>query len=785
LTNIFVVNNRPTANTAVIGPITLAPGAGTTFSGSYTAPLNTCSITDTLTATGRDKCNGSTVTDAMSATCPITTIPRITVTLTCPTVPAATGGLITYTGTVRNSGNVTLNNVTVVNNQSVPSTVFTVASLAPGATANFTASFTAPIDACSVSSTVLASGSDNCTGIAVNHSASATCPLVTTPRLIVTQTCPVGPTSIGGVLTYSGTVSNAGNITLTNVVVTNDRSGTTPVFSAATLAPGASASFTGSYTVPANSACSVTSVLTGSGFDKCTGVRVTASASLTCPLLTAPRIVVTQTCPVNQVAPGGLLTYSGTVSNAGNITLTNVVVVNNRPADNTVIFTIATLAPGATANFTGSYQVPLNCCVSSSTVGATGRDICTGVIVGDTYTATCIVLTVPRIVVTKVCPPTALRPGELLEYSGTVSNAGNITLVDVTLVNTQPVAGSPVLGPIVLAPGESVTYYASYIVPADFCGTDTVTARGLDACNFAPVVNSVTTTCPVITTPRIFVTKSCPTEPTPHLGLLVFTGTVSNPGNVTLTNVFVVNNQPSNNTPVIGPITLAPGQSVSFSGSYRTPEFCCQIVDTLTARGQDRCSGGQVAATATAICPLLNTPIIAVTKNCPTTPVPVGGLFVYSGSVSNAGDTILTNVYVVSSQPNPNTPLLGPIELAPREKKVFSGSYTVTANSDPATDTVTARGMNTCQGVTTIATANCFGPITAPIITSVKVANGMATVTWTATPGAVYALQYKTNHVSSSWTSLPGNVTASGNTASKNDAVGATKERHYRVMVAQ
>ena len=59
-----------------------------------------------------------------------------------------------------------------------------------------------------------------------------------------------------------------------------------------------------------------------------------------------------------RASQGGILTYSGTVSNAGNITLTNIVVVNNQPAANTVIFTAASLAPGATANFTGSYQVP-------------------------------------------------------------------------------------------------------------------------------------------------------------------------------------------------------------------------------------------------------------------------------------------------------------------------------------------------------------------------------------------------------------------------------------------
>ncbi len=966
LNNVFVVNNRPAANTAVIGPLTLAPGAGASFSGSYTAPLNVCSVTDTLTASGRDNCTGTVVTNAISATCPITTVPRIAVTLNCPVSPATVGGPITFTGTVRNSGNVTLNNVTVVNNQSSPSTVFTAASLAPGATASFTASFTAPANVCEVSSTVVATGSDACGVVSVTANASATCPLLTAAQIVVTQDCPVQPVTPGGVVTYSGRVRNAGNITLSNVVVTSGGSvvqptntvtttyyvddavpagatlftyggdswnwvtsnptpfsgtrahqsniapgvhqhvfynatatfpisagdvlvthvyldpanvpsqvmigwydgshdhraywganlidlgtdgtvsrrymgplppvgqwvrlevpaslvgvegrtlsgmaftlyggratwdaagkssqttppppqGGTTVFSLATLAPGEVADFTVNYTVPTSAACTFTSTLNASGANPCTGVRVSNSVSSVCPVVTTPGIVVTQSCPPNQVAPGGILTYTGTVRNTGNITLTNVVVVNNEPAPNTVVFTVATLAPGASANFTGSYVVPLNCCVSSSTVTATGRDICTGVTVADTFTATCTALTVPRIVVTKTCPPTAVRTGEVMQYSGTVSNAGNITLVDVTLVNNQPNTGSPVWGPIILAPGESVSYYASYIVSPDFCGTDTVTARGLDACTYAPVVNSVTRTCPVITTPRIFVTKYCPPEPTPHLSPLIFTGTVSNPGDVTLTNVYVVNNRPTNNTPVIGPITLAPGESLNFAGSYITPEYCCDIVDTLTARGQGRCSGEQVTATATAICPLLNTPRIAVVKNCPETTVPVGGLLTFTGSVSNSGDTVLTNVYVVSSQPAPNTPLLGPIELAPGERKTFSGSYTVTANSNQQLDTVTARGMNTCAGVTTTATANCLGPVEAgpPSIALVTVAGGVATVTWSATPGTVYTLQCKASAAATNWVDVPGNVTASGSTASKSEVVGTNTQRFYRILVVE
>ena len=110
-------------------------------------------------------------------------------------------------------------------------------------------------------------------GFAVTNTASATCPITTTPLLAVTLNCPVAPTIAGNLLTYSGTVSNAGNVTLTNVVVLNNLTGSTPVFTAATLAPGAAANFTGSYTAPAN--CSSTSTSTATGTSVC-GVAVTS-----------------------------------------------------------------------------------------------------------------------------------------------------------------------------------------------------------------------------------------------------------------------------------------------------------------------------------------------------------------------------------------------------------------------------------------------------------------------------------------------------------------------------
>src|SRR5262249_58306046 len=76
----------------------------------------------------------------------------------------------------------------------------------------------------------------------------------------------------------------------------------------------------------------------------------------------SPAIVVTKNCPATPVQPGQPLLFSGTVSNAGNITLTNVLVVNNQPEPNTTRFCSVNWLPGHVTNFTGSYNVPLDSC---------------------------------------------------------------------------------------------------------------------------------------------------------------------------------------------------------------------------------------------------------------------------------------------------------------------------------------------------------------------------------------------------------------------------------------
>jgi trimeric autotransporter adhesin len=237
LTNITVVSSQPVPNTIVFNLASLAPGASANFSSSFNAPLNACSVASTLIVTGQDRCTGNTVTVNETSVCPLVALPGIAVTKICPFQPGTSGGVFVFTGTVTNTGNVTLTNVFVFNNQPAPNTlVFGPVTLGPGAAANFTDSYTIPANLCAITDTLTARGNDSCSGTTVSISTTTTCPITTSARLSVTQRCPPNPVEPGVLLTYSGSVFNSGNTTLTNIVVTSDRTGAVPVFALATLA---------------------------------------------------------------------------------------------------------------------------------------------------------------------------------------------------------------------------------------------------------------------------------------------------------------------------------------------------------------------------------------------------------------------------------------------------------------------------------------------------------------------------------------------------------------------
>ncbi len=214
--------------------------------------------------------------------------------------------------------------------------------------------------------------------LAITKSVSS---LLVIPCIAVTKACTDAPAP-GQPIQFSGTVTNCGAVSqdnLVNVTVVDDHAGT--VLTLGSLAAGASAPYSGSY-VPSSSPS--TDTVTASGTDVL-GLTVTKTASATCKILTAPGISVTKAC-TDAPAPRQPITFSGTVTNTGNVDLNNVTCVDDKSG---TVLTLASLAAGASAPYSGSY-VPVSG-PSTDTVTCTGTDAINGGTVSNNGSATCTV----------------------------------------------------------------------------------------------------------------------------------------------------------------------------------------------------------------------------------------------------------------------------------------------------------------------------------------------------------------------------------------------------------
>jgi uncharacterized repeat protein (TIGR01451 family) len=686
LDNVVVLSDQPAPNTVVRTFASLAPGAVGTFVAAFRAPTGQCSVTVSLQATATSRC-GTLVSESSERTCPLRTRPALAVTQSCPPQSVGPGETLTFSGTVRNSGDVALANVEVFSARPAPRTlVYSVARLEPGATATFTGSYTAPTEVCSVSNTLRGEGLDACSGVLVSHEAVALCMLTPSPEVAISQECPEVPPGLGGVLTYTATVVNLGNISLTNLVVFSDRPGpNSVVFRAPNLPAGASTNFTGSYTVPATlDSCSISSTLRVSARARCTGQVVTAETTSTCSVRTDPSVRVSTDCPSSPTVPGDRLTFSGTVENTGNITLTNVVVLSDQPAPDTEVFRVASLPPSESVSFSGGFSTAPDSCSASWTLSVSGADSCTGNLATDSTVSTCALEVKPELVLDRSCPLQPAVPGQMLVFSGTVTNSGNITLANVRIVNSLPEEGSPVFGPVTLLPGTGAAFTGSYLVPADLnaCEIESMlTATASNPCDGSVVITEWVTHCPVVAPVGVRLAVECPAEPVLQGGTLRFQGALENTGSITLTDLLVVNSRPVPDTVVLRVASLAPGATTNFTGTFTVPTDCCSVVSTLSVTGADLCGVGQVLETATMVCSVQFESAILLTYDCPAAPVAPGDDLRFSGHIENTGNVSLVDVRVYDAARGPEELLLGPIDLAPGERVPYSGRQPVPLDS--------------------------------------------------------------------------------------------------------
>ena len=440
-----------------------------------------------------------------------------------------------------------------------------------------------------------------------------------TPAIAITKNPKEQTVQRGGTATWTIVVTNTGQVTLTNVRVTdplapdcNRTSAQIPAL--ASMAPGASLSYTCSL---ANVTASFTNVATDTGTPP-TGpdVSATDSAHVTVPTVVVPlvpHISVTK-LPKNQsfVVPGGSnVTWTIRVTNDGQVTLTDVVLVdakapecNRTKAD---IPALASMAVGASVTYKCTKLVTL-AFKSPNVVIASGKPP-TGPNVTDSDTAAVKPAQQPinpRITIAK-CP--AEGPANCIKSSNgvpkdtqevvkdgtakfriTVRNTGDVTLTNVTVTDPWAPECDRNLGTMAARSSKSYTcdrpsVTDDHVNTAAVVGTSPRGGKVRDADvskvtrAFEPVPTIAIAKCPIDTDnpcikraagdPKdqqtLNVSRSGSTNEVLEAATAQFRITVTNTGAVTLHNVTVTDPLTSSCNRSLG--TLAPGKSKTYTCS--------------------------------------------------------------------------------------------------------------------------------------------------------------------------------------------------------------------------
>jgi len=279
-----------------------------------------------------------------------TSAPAITVVKTADTAAITHAGQsVSYSFLVTNTGNVTLSDVTVVEDAFTGSGTAPVvscpaeaASLAPGATVTCTATYVvtqADMDgAASISNTATAGGTPPGSDTpVVSEPSTVTIPVepVSSLSLVKSASPSVGELIVGTKVTYTFVVTNTGNVTVHDVLVREGEfTGTgelpAPTCPAGALEPGAQLVCTTTYTLTQADVDrgTVTNRATATGTPPGGGEPpVSPPSEVVIPSPALPSVSLVKTADTEKITRvGQKVLYTFVVTNTGNVTLTDLTI---------------------------------------------------------------------------------------------------------------------------------------------------------------------------------------------------------------------------------------------------------------------------------------------------------------------------------------------------------------------------------------------------------------------------------------------------------------------------
>ena len=637
------------------------------------------------------------------ATITFTQTPAIAIVKTVDPAIFSAPGTATYTYSVTNTGNVVLTSVVVTDDNATPGDASDdfLATYVSGDTdtdgqldLTETWVFTATraitqemVDAGTAITNLATASSSEATSLPDD----ATISFEQTPGIAIVKTVDPALFSAPGTATYTYTVTNTGNVVLTSVVVTDDNA-----------TPGdASDDFLATYVsgdTDADNKLDLTEVWTFTATRAITQEMVDAGTAIT-NLATAssseatslpedatisfeqtPGIAIVKTVDPALFSAPGTATYTYTVTNTGNVVLTNVVVTddNATPGDASDDF-LATYVSGDTDT---DGQLDLTeTWVFTATRAITQEMVDAGTAITNLATASSSEATslpddatisfeqTPGIAIVKTVDPALFSAPGTATYTYTVTNTGNVVLTSVVVTDDNATAADPT--------DDFLATYVSGDTDADnkldltevwtFTATRAITQEMVDAgtaiTNLATASSSEATSLPEDATisfeqtPGIAIVKTVDPALFSAPGTATYTYTVTNTGNVVLTNVVVTDDNAtpgdasddflatyvSGDTDTDGQLDLT--ETWVFTATRAITQ---EMVDAGTAITNLATASSSEAASLPddATITFTQTPAIAIVKTVDPAIFSAPGTATYTYSVTNTGNVVLTSVVV-------------------------------------------------------------------------------------------------------------------------------------------
>ncbi len=353
---------------AIDCPSTVLPaGAAMTCTATYTttqADVDSGEVASSATASG-DPAIGQRIASAPSAvSVPSIPAPAVSLVKSVDVTELTVGQVATYTFEVQNTGNVTLDAITVDDPLvGLSAIACDTTTLAPNEVATCTATYeitqTDIDELVQLVNTATASGVPP-TGTAVDsNAATAAIPPVVMPSLMVEKTASEDSyDAVGDVLHYGFTVTNTGNVTLHDVVVADPLPGLSEVAcESTTLAPGASATCAATYVVQQADLDdgSVVNNATASGVLADGSTATSEPSSVEVDAIQNPDLQLTKSVVESDFTVGETLHFRFDVVNTGNVTVNELAIDDAMEGLSAVECPTSWLSPGDATQCEATY----------------------------------------------------------------------------------------------------------------------------------------------------------------------------------------------------------------------------------------------------------------------------------------------------------------------------------------------------------------------------------------------------------------------------------------------